>query len=273
MIEKDLFKRHLNIDISVATIGINRDDWYCHKPGMTKAEVKKAMLHYGFDVVPIINKAGVFSKYFSLKEGKAELEINSIESEDTLYYLTHVRDAVWKMKFNKRTHYFLTNGRDDNEICGLLSLSNFNCREFSVYVFSILAYIELELANLIESERERAFEILRNYSHSKDLLKQMEIIETRYNDDKQRNNENDYKEYLYLHHLITLVKYEKTYRKLEYRKSDDFERGTSGLKQLRNQIAHPVKSLVRNLQDLDNLDMALNKLYELKERIDKYLKL
>ena len=120
MIEKDLFKRHLNIDISVATIGINRDDWYCHKPGMTKSEVKKAMLHYGFDVVPIINKAGVFSKYFSLKEGKAELEINSIESEDTLYYLTHVRDAVWKMKFNKRTHYFLTNGRDDSEICGLL---------------------------------------------------------------------------------------------------------------------------------------------------------
>lgn len=273
MIEKESFTRPINTDISVATIGINRDDWYCHKPGMTRDEVRETMVREGFDVVPIVDKGGFFKKYFTLnKADSSKLDFNDIEAADRLYYLTHVRDAVWKMKSEQKTHYFLTNGRNENDIVGLLSLSNFNCREFYVFLFSLMSYIEREFAFLIESDKETGFKTLRKLSHTPELADQLRIIEERLNEDKEKKNENDYKEYLYLHHLIWLVKTEKKYEKLGYQNEQDFETGTSGLKDIRNNIAHPVKSLVRNLKDLDNLDAGLNKLYEFKGRLDKYLK-
>jgi hypothetical protein len=72
-----------------------------------------------------------------------------------------------------------------------------------------------------------------------------------------------------LHHLIWLIIEEEQYKKLYYKSSQDFESGTGILKNLRNSIAHPVKSLVRNLTDLAKLDIGMNKLFEFKERIDK----
>lgn len=273
MIEKESFIRPINTDISVATIGINSDDWYCHKPGLTREEVRETMMREGFDVVPIVDKAGVFKKYFTInKADNSKLECNDIETGDRLYYLTHVRDAIWKMKSEQKTHYFLTNGRSENDIVGLLSLSNYNCREFYVFLFSLMSYIEREFAFLIGSDRETGFSILKKMTHTTELADQLKIIEVRLKDDKDKQNENDYKEYLYLHHLIWLVKAERKYEKLGYKNEQDFETGTSGLKDLRNNIAHPVKSLVRNLNDLYNLDAGLNKLYDFKGRLDKYLK-
>ena len=272
MIEKENFIKPINIDINVATIGINKDDWYCHNPGMKQNDVMETMLNKGFDVVPIVNKAGVFEKYFTInKYDNPKLDTNDIKEEDKLYYLTHVRDAIWIMKTKQKSYYFLTNGRGDNEIVGLLSLSNFNCREFYVFVFSLLSYVEREFAFLIESDTQEGFRILEKLSQTTELNEQLETIKKRYNEDREKQNENDYKEYLYLHHLIWLLKDEKKFEKLKYSNAQDFERGTSKLKDLRNNIAHPVKSLVRNLSDLDSLYIALNKLYEFKERLDNYL--
>lgn len=216
MIEKDFFTRPISTDISVATIGINKDEWYCHKPGMTRDEVKAAMHKYRFDIVPIINGNGSFTKYYTLdKSNNNNLISNEIQLADRMYYLTHVRDAVWKMNTEKKTHYFLSNGKIENDIVGLLSLSNFNCREFYVYVFALISYIEREFASLIESDSETGFTILKSLSHNDELKKQLKIIEQRWNEDKQIDNENDYKEYLYLHHLIWLVKAEKKFKRLD----------------------------------------------------------
>lgn len=273
MIEKEFFIRPLNTDISVATIGISRDDWYCHRPGMTRDEVRETMVRGGFDVVPILDKKGVFKRYFSLNEvDNSRLDCKEITTEDKLYYLTHVRDSVWKMKSERRTHYFLTNGRNEDDVVGLLSLSNYNCREFYVFLFSLMSYVEREFAFLIDSDKETGFKILRGLAHTKELADQWATIENRIDQDMRKQNENDYKEYLYLHHLVCLVEAEKKYKKLGYQREHDFETGTSGLRDLRNNIAHPVRSLVRNLNDLDNLDAGLRKLYEFKGRLDNYLK-
>ncbi len=270
MIEKEFFKRPITIDITTATIGINREDWYCHKPGMTQQEVRETMLIEKFDVVPIVNKQGFFEKYFTLDEAdNTKLKVNMIGTSDRLYYLTHVRDAILRMKTENRAHFFLSNGRDQNDIVGLLSLSNYNSREFYVFLFNLISYTERELADLIESNEIDAFKVLTKLSHTKELWEQLKTIRARFEQDRKNNNENDYKEYLYLHHLISLVKAEGKYQKLGYAKGQDFESGTGLLKDLRNKIAHPVKSLVRNLSELSNLDAALNKLYEFKERLEK----
>ena len=271
MVEKEFFTRPINIDITAATIGINKDNWYCHEPGMMRQKVIETMLIQKYDVVPIINKQGFFDTYFTLdKIDNTKLNINKIESDDRIYYLTHIRDVVWRMNTAKKTHFFLSNGRDKNDIVGLLSLSNFNCREFYVFLFSIISYIEREFAALIESDKTKGFEILEKKSHTNELKSQLKTIRERFSKDEKKENENDYKEYLYLHHLIWLIMAEEKYKKLSYSNIQDFENGTGILRVLRNNIAHPVKSLVIDLTDLNNLDIGMNKLYEYKERIDSY---
>jgi len=273
MIEKESFTRSIETELNVAQIGINREDWYCHRPGVERDHIIKTMLREGFEVVPVMNKKGEFLQYFTLSENdKTKLSVNKIKAEDRLYYLTHVRDAVWKMKAENRTHYFLSNGKNENDIVGLLSLSNFNCREFYVFIFTLLSYVEREFAILIESNEKNAFEILAKESKTKDLQNQLLGIKERINSDKEKNNENNYKEYLYLHHLIWLVVEEKGYQKLGYKDAEVFRKGTSGLKHLRNNIAHPVRSLVRSTEDLEKLHIGLSKLYEFKGCLDKNLK-
>lgn len=107
MIEKESFIKPLTAEISVAIIGINRDDWYCHKPKMKKEEVIETMVREKYDVVPIVDKNGIFKKYFTLnKDDKSKLDFNDIGTGERLYYLTHVRDAIWKMRSEQRTHFF-----------------------------------------------------------------------------------------------------------------------------------------------------------------------
>jgi hypothetical protein len=231
------------------------------------------MVSRGFDVVPILDKNGAFKNYFTLnQEDNSKVKVNDILASDRLYYLTHVRDAIWRMKTERRTHYFLSNGRRENDIVGLLSLSNYNCREFYVFLFSLMSYVEREFARLISVDKDTGFEILNRLSHTKELRDQILLIQQRIKEDKGKDIENDYKEYLYLHHLVWLVKSERKYEDLGYKTGQDFEMGTSGLKEVRNNIAHPVRSLVRTLADLDKLDIGLSKLYEFKEHLDEYLR-
>ena len=269
MIEKQFFKQSMNIEVSVAIIGINKDDWFCHKPGMKTEFVKDTMLKNGYDIVPIINKNGKFNKYYYLEENK-ELSVKNIEEDDKLYYLTHVSDAIWKMNNNKRKHFFLCNNRNENDVVGLLSLSNFNCREFYVYLFSLISYIEKELANLVDSDDKEAFKVLALKANNEDLKKQLNLIVGRFEKDKLNDAENNYKEYLYLSHLLWLISSENKFELLGYKNESDFIKQTGKIKSIRNNVAHPVKSLVTNLNDLENLQIGLTKIYDLKNRLENH---
>lgn len=268
MNEREYFTRPISIDITAATIGINKEDWYCHKPGIKQQDIRETMLLKKYDVVPIIDKHGLFRKYFTINQSdNSKLEINQIKEDEKLYYLTHIRDVVWKMKNTKKTYFFLSNNRGEDDIVGLLSLSNYNSREFYVFLFNLVSFIEQEFAALIESDKTKGFQILEKLSHTEELKNQFQIIKDRFKTDEDSNIANDYKEYLYLHHLIWLVKEEEKYKNLKYKNSHDFEAGSGKLRNLRNIIAHPVKSLVRDLKDLNNLELGMNKLYEYKEKL------
>jgi hypothetical protein len=271
MKEREYFTRPISIDITAATIGINREDWYCHKPGIKQQDIKEKMLLKKYDVVPIIDKHGSLKQYFTIDvSDKSKLKINQINEDEKLYYLTHIRDVVWKMKNTNKSWFFLSNNRDKDDIVGLLSLSNYNSREFYVFLFNLISFIEKEFAALIMSDKIKGFQILEKRSHTKELKSQFEIIKERFKSDEESNVENDYKEYLYLHHLIWLVKAEEKYKNLKYKNGQDFESGTGDLSALRNIIAHPVKSLVRNFGELVKLERGMNKLYEFKEKLDEF---
>ena len=270
-IEKDLFKSKVSFEPNAAMIGISCDDWYCHKAGMSRDEICSTMQEKKYDIVPMVNDNGKVTSYFTLNENKvAEINSTEITESDTIYYLTHIKDVIWLMNLNQRSHYFLAN-YENKEIIGLISLSNLNCREFSLYLFSMLALVEKELSNLITTDEALAIEYLENKFMDEGGRKQLESIKNRLSDDRAKEIENDYKEYLYIHHLVQLVNMEKRFKELGYNNEQDFIKNTKPLKDIRNAVAHPVKSLVRNFDDLANLQKGLNKLYEFRYGIEKYL--
>ncbi len=231
---------------------------------MTIQEVETTMLERGYDIVPVVNKRGEVKSYLNEK-----LYNSQIENEDKLYYLTHVNDAIWQMNKEKRTHYFLSNGKDKNDIVGLLSLSNFNGREFYIFLFNIIAYVEQGLASLIKSDAEKGFKILNdNAMGNEELEAQLKLVKERYEEDKKVDNENDFKEYLYLNHLTRLICAEEKYKVLGYKREEDFLKHTGIIREIRNTVAHPVKSLVKNFTDLKRLHSGLFKLYELRSKME-----
>jgi hypothetical protein len=272
MFEKESFYRQIDLNLTVAMLGISRNDWFCHKQGMSRDDVKNEMILKGYDVVPILNKKKQITGYFS-SEKEFKPRVNSISANDKIYYLTDIRDAIWKMNKENRTHYFLSNGRDENDIVGLISLSNFNNRDFYVYIFNLLSYIEREFAKLINMDTESAFKAIEHECINEELKSQFLSVRNRFEDDKKKNIENDFKEYLYLNHLLWLIKAEKIHLKLGYNdKGSDFMDGTGKLRDIRNVIAHPVKSLVQTIDNLKELEVGLNKLFEYKDNLENYLK-
>jgi hypothetical protein len=269
MIENEQFRKTLIIEPTAASIGISKDDWYCHTPGVPQEEVRQTMLREKYDVVPILNKNGILTQYFTLIN--STLTSNNITSAERIYYMTHVRDLVTLMRTANRSHFFLANHRFNDDIVGLVSLSNLNCKEFYIYLFSLISYVEKGLASLIDCDEREAFKKLEDFSVTKELREQLGGILYRLKEDRENNNENSYKEYLYIHHLICLVKTQNKYKVLNYRNTEAFESGTSRIREIRNSIAHPVRSLVRNLKDLESLEIALLKLYDLKERLENIL--
>lgn len=269
MIEKEQFKKTFIIEPTAASIGINREDWFCYKRGVSQKKVLDTMIKKQYDIVPKLNPDGNLTKYYTADLKSKKLIDNQINEGDCLYYMTHVRDLIVLMNKEKRSHYFLKNVRD--EIVGLTSLSNINCREFNVYLFSLISYVEKEFANLIQSDMNDGVAILSKLAQSNYEENQLKSILKRYERDRLFNIENDYKEYLYIHHLIDLVKNEGGYKSIGYTSSVEFEEGTNFLRDIRNHIAHPVKALVRNISDLPRLEESLFKLYELKQRLDSHL--
>jgi hypothetical protein len=264
MVEKEHFIKPLELELSAAAVGINREDWYCYKPGIRQSEVISIMKSKKFDIVPIINESDFCNSYYTYNQDSLETKI--INENEKLYYLTHIRDVIWSMNKDKKTHYFLSNGRNEHDIVGLISLSNLNSRDFYLYLFSTISSLELEFSNLIESSKEVAFEILGKNSTNTNLKKQLSEIEYRINDDENNGNENNYKEYLYFSNLITLVKVEEKYKELNYKNVSQFEKNIGLLKDIRNTVAHPVKSIVNNFEDLEKLNKGIEKIFELRER-------
>lgn len=272
MIEKELFKQRPFFNITAATLGISRDDWYCHKHGMSRDQIRQTMLTKKFDIVPIQKKNGEILNYFKLSDNeKLDLETHDIQIDEKLYYATLIGDVISKMIENKKKHYFLTNLDSSKEVLGLISLSNFNSRDFYIYLYSLISYVEKELSRVISSNKDDAFEILEskiNKQNDEKMVAQWAEIKKRYQDDESKSNENSYKEYLYITQINWLIAEEGGFKKLNYTNEEKFLSETGKIRKVRNCISHPIKSLVKDLDDLKMVEKSLTKLYELEERLE-----
>ena len=89
----------------------------------------------------------------------------------------------------------------------------------------------------------------------------------RYQQDLGNNTHLSFVEYLYFSQLILLFKKFKLYEKLGYKNRSEFENNMSKLKDIRNIVAHPIRSLVTDRESLTSLWKGIEKINELNAKL------
>lgn len=269
MQEYQYFKKSGNPEINAALVGISKEDWLCARPGTTKVDAIKIMEQYQFDILPQINKSNIVkSYYFTIRWGvynDNNILCKPIEEADKIYYLTNIVDVIRLMYENKRNFYFLTN---HSEIVGLITISNLNCKNVSLYYYNLINTIERKLGHFVRKYLDTAsiIESLQKIGKRKSTTYALDSI-TRFVEDSQKGLDGSIIEYLYLSELFLLIIEHKLYKKLDYKNQNAFEENSGKLRQLRNTISHPNKSLIKNTQSLNDLWYSSLKIKELDEKL------
>jgi hypothetical protein len=267
MQELSHFKYSDRDDLTAAILGISSIDWVAkHEMEISQGltGIFSIMSENRFDIIPVHNQSGLVDRYIITKKwGLYELE-NLQEKEidfreDVIYYLTHVRDVLRLMNERNRNFYFLGN---HSEIVGLITLANFNDKHFYFWLYKKLVQLEKGMAKLIRSHRSEE-EILnkinlislQKFGNGKHFLSSLR----RFEKDQTKGLDAPILEYLYFSQLCQLIIYFNLQPKKGLVK-DDFESDLDVLKDVRNIIAHPTKSLVSSPNDLKVLWRGVKKM-------------
>lgn len=264
MLTDHLFQQPNRPDVFAATIGLSRSHWTSVPSTCKKHEAQEIMKQYRFDVMPIIEKDGNVNRYFRSENwgDREHIVRHKITEEDTLYYLTHIRDVLQVMGEHRKTYFFLEN---ETSILGLLTITHLNARPVYLFLYHTLLYLETEMSDWLNKVLgdEVVLHILQDLPGGDSEhggLKQ-------YREDRSLGIDNDIMEYLFLGDMFEIIRRKELYTRLSYKSLDQFEKHLRKLRQMRNTVAHPNRSLVKNIESISELWLSLQKLEELLERL------
>lgn len=251
----DLFLRTGAIDVDAAVIGVGRSRWKAVDSSTSPDEAAQIMKHHRFDVLPIDEspEKPVYG-YFHTKHwgdwSENSVEADQITYRDLLPATIGILELIERLVKQERLFFFLTY---HHRIVGLVSVANLNSRQVNFYLFALICEFESRLARLVR------------LNLSEDTLKAQldEQARENFERDTAQDFENDIVQYLYLSQLINIVRTKDLYKALGYTGRTNFEKLNS-LNDLRNQVMHPVRSLVTD-------QASLNKLWERIEKLQDAL--
>lgn len=147
--ERFFFERPSPVNLEAAAIGISCWTWDSIDVSNRNwiDEGTQTIKQKRYDVLPIVKEGKVNSYLFINDDGEAEEK----NITDSLHFRTPALGSLSALVEKTTEHIFLHN--DNHEIVGLLSASNFNCREFATVVFSIITSYESGIANMIRKNR------------------------------------------------------------------------------------------------------------------------
>lgn len=258
MIEDFYFLRESVVDIDAAVVGIGRSRWTClaAEDASEKAALE-LMEPNRFDILPIV-EGGKVKEYYQTKQPNdfSKAAKQAITYRDVVPLNTHVRDVIKSFADNERTFYFLSN---ENEVVGLITVANLNCRQVKTYLFSLLSELEIRMGQFI-SERIPEDELLA-MTFGEVVKNKHENVKARFEEDRSKGIELAFVEYLYLSDLIDLVLKADLYENLGYTKNA-FKKVNS-LNDLRHAVAHPARSIVGSQDAAANLWGRIDRIEEL----------
>ena len=209
----------------------------------TPERAQEVMQENHFDVLPIMGNDDIVREYFKTEiwNNYDSIIREEIEYGDVIPFQTPLRTVIKSFAIEERLFYFLTN---ESRVTGLISVVNLNCRQVRIFVFGLISELEIRLSELIRSKM-REEEILE--------LGIKEEVKDRYFSDKERGLEPDLMEYLYLSDLINIIAKKHMYKVLGYPSRNAFEKALGPINDLRNEAAHPTRSLVSSADSANKL--------------------
>ncbi len=258
------FLRETVVNIDAAVVGISSSSWVSASAESTEESARSIMEPNRFDILPIENPKGV-REYFKtdIYNQYSAISRHAIGHRDVVPFSTPIRTIVERFSIDKRTFLFLVNER---RIVGLITLSNLNCRQVSIYLFSLFTELEVKIGNLLMKNCKE--DEIKNLTFENSNYPKHRGIKNRYKEDKENGVEIPVVEYLYLSDLINLIETKKFYRDIGLQDDEESKKILKDLNKTRNTAAHPIKSIIL---DLDSC-CELWKQIELVENILFYLR-
>lgn len=261
MIEDSHFLRETVVDIDAAVVGVGNSRWSSiPETEATEQRASEMMRASRFDTLPIESARGV-KEYFQTVTWNDYSSIvrRTVVHRDVIPYKTPLRNVIQGFATESRNFYFLNN---DRRIVGLISVSNLNCRQVTVYLFSLLSELEIHLGNLVSQHCQEP-ELLELTFGADDNLK-FDGVKDRFSDDKTKGVDVPFVNYLFLSDLVNVIAKKRLFEALGYQSRTQFDKAFGPLVELRNAVAHPTRSIVTEpdscnklWQNIDQVEEAL----------------
>ena len=263
MIEEIYYLDEAQVKVTAATVGISYRRWTCIEASdITDDNYKKTMKDYRFDTLPIVDGEKMI-EYFGTEvpNNYEKISRKKITHQDVLPLDTNIHEVIKGFATDKRTFYFLT---FQNRITGLITLSNLNCRQVQIYIFGQICDLERSLSEFIDINKSNKeiedFVKLKSKSNEK-----YEDIWSGYQIQVQNNTENKLIEQLYLVDLFCIIKHFSLYTKLDYTKKE--WNNLSSINELRKLVAHSVRNILDQKNDINKLWKRIGMIEELTFRL------
>jgi hypothetical protein len=261
MEEELRFLRENIVEVDAAVVGISSARWTSiPESEATPGNAAPIMKANRFDVLPIV-AGSVVKEYFYADEWNIYTSISrkAITHRDVIPFDTRLRDVIRGFVLDSRHFYFLNNNR---RIVGLITVANLNCRAVKVYLFSLLAELEIQMGRFVLKHLPESDLLQMTFGAS--AKAKHEGVRKQYEADKANGLEVPFVEYLYLSDLINIVAAKKLFSHLGFSSRKRFEDRFNPLNNLRDAIAHPSRSLItdeisckRLWERIDSIEEAL----------------
>lgn len=253
------FSRDEVIYLDAAVIGLGRHQWTAVDPSTSLEHARELMQNHRFDILPIEGADRIVAQYFCTSKWHTydRIERRQISRQDVLSMRISVRSLIEAFADSGKHFFFLCD--DSDRVEGFVSEVHLNGRHVRIYLFSLLSKLEIQLSKFVA-----------RHVNEKELLKLRAIqpeAKGRFVTDRENDQETELMEYLYLSDLIKLVRTKDLTSQLEFRSKSQFEAQMNPLNELRNQTAHPTRSLVTTDHTVARLWEKLQTIEQVTERL------
>jgi hypothetical protein len=241
MTEDTYFLRESVVDINAAVVGISSIRWTSIPlADATSDNAVQIMNTNRFDILPIDSPGGV-RECFQTREWNDYSSVvrRTITHRDVIPFTTPLRNVIRGFALEPRGFYFLGSER---RIVGLISITNLNCRQVKVYLFSLLSELEIQLGNLVS--RNCSELVLLEMTFGTNENPKYDGVKERYKSDKANGVDVPFVEYLYLSDLLKVIHKQKLFDQLGYQSGSKFDDAFGSLVSLRDTVSHPTRSLI-----------------------------
>jgi hypothetical protein len=228
------------LKITAAMVGISDQRWehVTEAEASNEAGAQSQMREKRFDVLPIVAADGTHDYFVTaVWNDYSTILRRSITDEALIPYTTDLREVIRRFAFDKRHFYFLSGPKP---VVGLISIVNLNCRQVKVFLFNLIAELELVLTVLVARHLSDAALLAMAESRTGDFA----ISRNYYEKAKSEGVDAPFVEYLTLSTLINVITSQGLYKPFGYTRTHFEQLGS--LVKLRNDVAHSARSLVTN---------------------------